>query len=164
MGSSDADRALEVYLSDHLAGSAAAIQLVNRCRGRDPQTERSEFLGELVGEIEEDRTVLQDVMARVGASVSPLKQTGAKGVELLASLKHRLPGLGSGSPELAQLEEVEVLSLGIEGKRLLWRLLGALADARLEGVNFTALERRAQDQRDRLERFRLELASDSFGG
>jgi hypothetical protein len=58
-----------------------------------------------------------------------------------------------------------VLSLGIEGKRLLWRALGALAssDVRLRTFDFAVLERRAKSQRDRLERHRLELASKASG-
>jgi len=72
-----------------------------------------------------------------------------------------LPVLGPGSGEAARLEELEVLSLGIEGKRMLWKVLGAPAssDGRLVGFDFAGLERRAESQRHRLEPFRLELAS-----
>ena len=53
------------------------------------------------------------------------------------------------------------LSLGIEGKRMLWKVLGTLAssDGRLVGFDFAGLERRAESQRRRLEPFRLELAA-----
>jgi hypothetical protein len=59
-------------------------------------------------------------------------------MERLGSLRMALPVLGPGSGEAARLEELEVLSLGIEGKRMLWRVLGALAssDGRLVGFDF----------------------------
>jgi hypothetical protein len=159
-----ADR-LDPYLNDHLAGSVAAVRLAERFRDREPDTELGRLLSELIVEIEEDRDVLLDVMERVGASRNPVKRAGALGAELLTSLRGRVPMLGAGSAEVARLEEIELLTLGIEGKRLLWKALGRLArsDARLEGFDFTGLAKRAKAQRDRLEPFRLKLARDAFG-
>lgn len=160
------DGGLAVYLNDHLAGSAAGLRLARRCLERERGTKLGRRLEALVGEIEEDRAVLERVMARVGATPNPLKQAAASGVVLLSILKNRVPVLGSGSGDVSRLEEVELLSLGIEGKRLLWRALGALAktDRRLKEFEFATLEGRAQAQRDLLERFRLELASTALGG
>jgi hypothetical protein len=77
-----------------------------------------------------------------------------------------LPVLGPGSSEAARLEELEVLSLGIEGKRMLWNVLGTLAssDGRLVGFDFAGLEGRAESQRRRLEPSRLELAAAALAG
>ena len=74
---------------------------------------------------------------------------------------HRGPSAGPGRPGAHQGHR-----LGIEGKRLLWRALGALAkkDRRLKEFEFATLEGRAQAQRDLLERCRLELASTALGG
>jgi hypothetical protein len=46
----------------------------------------------------------------------------------------------------------------------LWRALERLArsDARLDGIDFTELAKRAKGQRDRLEPFRLKLATEAF--
>jgi len=157
---------LAVYLNDHLAGSAAGLRLARRCLERERETDLGRKLGGLVDEIEQDRDVLERVMARVGATPNPVKQAAASGAVLLTLLRNRLPVLGSGSGAVSRLEEIELLSLGIEGKRLLWRALAALAksDARLKEFEFAALERRAQEQRDRLEPVRLELASAAFRG
>jgi len=156
-----ADRGLEGYLNDHLAGSVAGLRLAQRCHDRDPESELGRHLADLVGEIEEDRRVLKHVMAVLEVSPDRVKEVAALGAELLASVKNRLPGLGAGSDAVARVEEIELLSLGIEGKRLLWAALGPLAtaDGRLKEFDFDELERRAQKQRDGLERFRLELAS-----
>ena len=165
-GEPDSDGGLAVYLNDHLAGSAAGLRLARRCLERERGTELGRRLEALVGEIEEDRGVLERVMARVEATPNPVKQAAANGVVLLSVLKNRLPVLGSGSGDVSRLEEIELLSLGIEGKRLLWRALGALArkDRRLKEFDFATLEGRAQAQRDLLEPFRLELASGALGG
>ena len=89
----------------------------------------------------------------------------ALGAERVSSLRMWLPMVGPGSRASARLEEIEVLSLGIEGKRLMWAALAQLssADERLSGFGFPDLKRRARSQRDRLERFRLRLAAEAFG-
>ncbi len=158
--------ALDGYLNDHLAGAAAAIRLAERCRARAPQSELGRVLEALLGEIEEDRGVLQRVIKALGGSANPVKRVSAVGMERLGSLRMALPVLGPGSGEAARLEELEVLSLGIEGKRMLWEVLGTLAssDGGLVGFDFVGLERRAESQRRRLEPFRLELAAAALAG
>jgi hypothetical protein len=83
---------------------------------------------------------------------------------MLASLRMQMPFLGAGSTEATRLEELEMLSLGVEGKRLLWKTLEELktTDMRLEGFDFTELEQRANGQRERLERFRLRYAAEAL--
>lgn len=156
---------LDGYLNDHLAGAAAALQLARRYHDREPGSELGHVLQALIAEIEEDRRVLEQVIEALGGSPNTAKRATALWTEMLASLRYPLPVLGSGSPEVARLEEIELLSLGIEGKRLLWRALGTFAgsDPRLRAFDFGARERRAKAQRDRLERFRLELAERAFG-
>lgn len=149
------------YLNDHLAGAAAALQHIDRMRTREPETELGHVLQALRGEIQEDRDVLERVIAALGGSTNPIKRAGALGAEMLANLRLQMPVLGAGSSQAARLEEIEILSLGIEGKRLLWTALAEIAtsEPRLSGFDLASLARRAQDQRDRLERFRLVLAT-----
>jgi hypothetical protein len=153
------------YLNDHLAGAAAGIQLAERCRDRDPGSELGLVLQALVIEIKQDREVLERVIRVLGGSPDRMKRGVALGAERIGSLRMWLPMLGPGSEESARLEEVEVLSLGIEGKRLLWAALAQLSstDARLMGFPFPELKQKAKSQRDRLERFRLKLATEALG-
>ena len=157
---------LDGYLNDHLAGAAAAIRLAERCRAREAESELGRVLQALLVEIEEDRDVLQRVIKALGGSANPVKRASAVGMERLGSLRMALPVLGPGSSEAARLEELEVLSLGIEGKRMLWNVLGTLAssDGRLVGFDFAGLELRAESQRRRLEPSRLELAAAALAG
>lgn len=157
------DRRLAMYLDDHLAGSSGAVRLAERLRDRNPGSELGRVLDDLIGEIQEDRATLRRIMELMDATPSTVKRTGAVAAEMLGSLRHRLPVLGAGSSNVALLEDIEVLSLGIEGKRLLWAALGAAASSLepLREFDFDALQARAQEQRDRLEPFRIRLASES---
>jgi hypothetical protein len=157
------DTRLATYLSDHLAGSEAAIRLVGRY-ARDPDPELAGLMRELAEEIEADREELTRLMARLGARPSPVKKAGAVGAELLTSLRGRVPVVGTGSHEVARLEDLELLCLGIQGKLLLWRALEPLEHPAFEGSDLGALARRAEDQRDRLEPFRRRAAAAAFGG
>jgi hypothetical protein len=60
--------------------------------------------------------------------------------------------------EQTRFLELEALSLGIEGKLALWKLLRELAkdDARLAGFNFEKLWDQALSQRRNMETFRVE--------
>src|SRR4029450_8482981 len=125
------------YLNDHLAGAAAGIQLAERCRDRDPESELGHVLQTLLIEIRHDREVLERVISVLGGSPNTIKRATALGAERVSSLRTSLPMIGPGSRESARLEEIEVLSLGIEGKRLMWAALAQLssADERLGGLD-----------------------------
>jgi hypothetical protein len=148
------------YLNDHLAGAAAAMQLAQRCLGRDPDGELGRVLEGLLVEIRQDREALERVIRALGGMPNAIKRATALGVERLSSVRMWLPILRPGPAGSARLEELEVLSLGIEGKRLMWEALAQVAstDERLSDVAFTHLSRRAKDQRERLERIRLRVA------
>ena len=78
-------------------------------------------------------------------------------------IKLRLDDPGSGA--LRVLEILEALSVGIEGKRLLWRALAAVAEdaPALRLTDYGCLEQRAQEQRQRVEMARLETAKTALG-
>jgi hypothetical protein len=155
------DRLLAIYLNDHLAGSTTGRERCRHARDRSRDGELGAFLDRLLREIEEDRTTLRRVMDRVGATPSPLKVVLGVGLERAARLKPN--GRLTGESPLTRLVELEALSLGVEGKRLLWLALGRLDDRRLAEFDFAALAERAQGQRDGLERHRLAAARAALG-
>jgi hypothetical protein len=152
-------QSLDVYLNDHLAGSAAAVELVERLRASNEGTALAAHLDGLRLEIEEDRDTLGDVMTRLGVVRSTPKQVAAKVLETLSRL--RLNERITGSPNVTRLLELESLSLGIEGKVQLWRSLSEVADARpeLAAFDLATLATRAVSQRAGVEPFRLEAAA-----
>lgn len=151
--------ALDSYLNDHLAGSAAAVELVERIRATNEGTPLAAHLEGLGRDIEADRDTLGEVMERLGVVRSTPKQVVGKVMETLSRL--RLNERVTGGPEITRLMELETLSLGIEGKVALWRSLNHVAGSRPELAEFdiASLIVQAVGQRSGLEPFRLEAAA-----
>ena len=151
------DGSVTTYLNDHLAGSVGAIELVERAIEENAGTLLARRLEEILKEIRKDQAVLQDLIERLGSKENRLKKAGA----WLAEKAGRVKLGGTGDPgELARLELLETLAMGIHGKRGLWRALRvvALRYPVLQGVDLDLLERRAVEQHDRVEEWRLEAA------
>lgn len=144
---------LAIYLNDHRAGSTVGLELARRARGSNEGTQLGAFLERLVAEIEEDRETLEQVMDAVGAGRDRLKATAAWAGEKVGRLK--LNGRLLGYSPLSRVVELESLSVGIEGKACLWRMLRDLGDPRLAGFDFDALIERAERQREEVEGHRL---------
>ena len=153
---------LSTYLNDHLAGSTAGLELAQRAAESNEGTELGTLLARIAGEIEEERTVLKSVIEAVDAQQNSAKAAAAWVGEKAGRLKpnDQLTGYSS----LSQMVEIEGLSLGIEGKRLLFRTLAERRDPRLAAFDFTALAEQAQRQREELEPFRLAAAARAFDG
>jgi hypothetical protein len=109
---------LGIYLNDHLAGSTGGLELVKRAIGEHEGTALATFLAELRDEIAEDRHVLEELMDQLGVGADKAKVAVAWASEKAARLK--LNGEVRGRSPLTPLVELEALSIGIEGKRLLW--------------------------------------------
>ncbi|MGH2922663.1 MAG: hypothetical protein ACRDKH_01355, partial [Solirubrobacterales bacterium] len=93
---------------------------------------------------------------------NPVKQSSAWVGEKLGRLK--LNGRLTGYSPLSRLLEIEGLILGVSGKLELWRSLRAVegSEPRLKELNLRQLERRAEDQRNRLERLHERAAADAL--
>jgi hypothetical protein len=156
------DRYLSIYLNDHLAGSTGGRQVAARALDQNREGALGDFLRVLVGEIDEDREVLIRLMGLLGIRRDPVKVGVVWAAERIGRVIKLNGHLLSYSP-LSRVEELEFLSLGVEGKRLMWRALEALAetDDRLKGFDFATLIKRAEVQRDELERYRLEAVAEA---
>jgi hypothetical protein len=152
---------LGVYLHDHLAGAAYAIDLVEFMRAQHRDDELGRFASEILIEIKNDRDTLRSIAGRIGASGSTLKEAASWAAEKVSRFK-----LGhSADGGLATFEALEFLTIGILGKCALWRALAAIApsDPRLAGVDFDALAARAQNQHDLVDQRRFILARTALG-
>jgi hypothetical protein len=149
---------LGIYLNDHLAGSTGGLELAKRAAGEYEGTELGTFLDGLRAEIEADRHELEAIMEQLGVTANPAKQAVAWAGEKAGRLK--LNGELRGTSPLTPFVELEMLSLGIEGKRLMWVAFAAVDPmAREIGAERLArLIRRAEEQRAGVERHRLEQA------
>jgi hypothetical protein len=155
-------RLIAIYLNDHLAGSTGGLELARRALGANRGTPFEAPLERLAAEIAEDRAALIDVMGRLGVARDPFKLWAGWLAEKWGRLK--LNGRLTGYSPLSRVLELELLALGVEGKRAMWRALAGVAagDARLAGVDLDALVRRAERQRRLLDRERLRAAGIAF--
>lgn len=155
--------ALDTYLNDHLAGSAAAVELVERIRADNEGTALAAHLEGLGRAIEADRATLGAAMERLGVTRSTPKQAAGRVMEALSRM--RLHDRVTGSAEVTLLMELETLSLGIEGKVALWRSLKQVAGNRPELAEFDlpALIVAGLSQRAGVEPYRLEAAAAALG-
>jgi hypothetical protein len=149
---------LATYLNDHLAGSAAALELLGYLEQAYTGTPQSSFFAALGAEVATDRDELKAIMNRLGVPESRPRKIAGWLTEKITQLKLLLDD-GRGGP-LSLLEAIEAVALGIEGKRALWYALAAAAEVtpRLQGIDYDRLAQRARDQRCRIELARLEAA------
>jgi hypothetical protein len=157
-----ADELLRVYLNDHLAGSAAGIELAEKLRDNNQGTELGNTMAALHRDIEQDRATLEELMDRLGIERHRVKQAAGWVLEKLTRL--RLNPTLAGGADLTRMLETEALSLGIEGKLCMWLVLreAAAADQRLAGTDYDRLIERARGQRQALEPHRVAAALQAF--
>lgn len=146
-----------IYLNDHLAGATAGVELARRLRGSNrDDPEFGPRLADVCAEIEADRETLKSVMAWLGVGQSKLKPLAAVLAERLGRLK--LNGQLRGYSPLSRLDELELLQIGVAGKRRLWRALEHTHADDLSSFELGALADRATDQLRRLEALHLKAA------
>jgi hypothetical protein len=146
---------LATYLEDHLAGASAAVDLLESLRDQHA----SEPLGPLAAgwleEITDDRKTLLGLIDRVEHGPRVGKEAAAWLAEKVSRVK--LGRISKG--DLGTFQALETLSLGIQGKRALWKALAAAApeDPRLGGPDYDGLIRGAESQFASVEEQRLEI-------
>jgi hypothetical protein len=151
-----ADRLLSTYLNDHAAASLAAVELARRASASNRDTLIGARLEQLVSELEEDRDALQETMDRLGVGRDVAKLAAGWAAEKLGRLK--LNGRLLGYSPLSRVEELELLTLGVEGKLLLWQALGRIGAL----SQSEQLIKRAHSQLRVLRRLRLEAVEQAF--
>ena len=148
-----------IYLNDHLAGATVGTALAHRIASGRNQAADQATLQRLAGEINADRRALLEIMALLGVPVRHYK-TGAAWVgERVGRLKPN-GRLRTRSP-VSDLEELELLRVGVQGKAAAWRTLRELADRdpRLSAAWLDELLARARAQADLLEGLRVRAAA-----
>jgi hypothetical protein len=154
---------LATYLNDHLAGSVIALEMLEHLEKAHAETPVAAFAIWLRAEIAEDRQELEALMGRLEISQSPVRKAAAWISEKLTQAKLKMDDSQEGSLRL--LEIFEALSLGIEGKRLLWISLSTASETTpdLAGTDYGRLEQRAEEQRKAVEAHRRDAARSAFG-
>jgi hypothetical protein len=156
------ERNVATYLNDHLAGSIAALGLLEQLEKEHDGTPLAQLVAGLRADIEQDRGELEALMGRLGVSTSTPRKVAGWLAGKATEAKLRADD-SAGGP-LRKLEALEAASVGIEGKRSLWLSLAAASERNpaLRGPDYGRLVRRAEEQRDRVEDARLEAARDAL--
>lgn len=140
------------YLNDHLAGAKTALEILDHLIATATDDHRP-FLTGIKEEISQDRDTLQRLLERLGGHQSAVRQIGGWIAGQAGRLKLLLDDPSRGA--LEHFEALELLTIGIHGKRLLWRALGHSNIQEFRDIDFVALEQRATDQHDRVDAARL---------
>ncbi len=150
---------LHTYLNDHLAGSVAAIELLDDLIEHHSEDRFGKIFRDLRDEIEADQETLRNLIRKLGAEESAVRKAGAWLAEKFSRVK-----IGDADDSAELLQVLEGLALGISGKQLLWRSLAAIEAnfPALQGSDFSELEKRAHDQFERVERLRMQMVREAF--
>ena len=153
---------LAVYLNDHLAGSVAAIELLDHLIKTHEGQPLAKFFADLRNDVTADQEVLRKLLKKFKAGESPIRKAGTWLAEKFSRVKMQASGEKVG--ELGLVQALEVLVLGITGKQLLWRSLSATIgnSPLLIEMDLEQLEERAIEQIERVEAKRLEAAREAF--
>jgi hypothetical protein len=146
---------LLTYLNDHVAGSRSALELLDYLIDSHEDVERRAFFTTLRADIAADRQVVDETIVRLGGTPGVLREAAGWFGDRVTRLKLMLDApSGRG---LQHLEALELLGLGILGKRSLWRALDAIAPRvpALADLDLRRLQARAEDQYGRVEAQRL---------
>jgi hypothetical protein len=158
-----ANEFLSVYLKDQHALGVVWRELAKRAAKRNRGTEVGEALSFAANAIAEDVATFRAIMRDLSVRPNPIKTAVAVGAERAGRLK--LNRRISGYSPLSRFEELEALTMGIDGKKQLWTTLRDIAGlgARLPDVDFDRLIQRAEQQRAVLEPSRLQAGASAFG-
>jgi hypothetical protein len=156
--------ALAQYLQDHLAGSVAALQLMETLAEQERGQPLELALRTLHSQVSEEQRILREILDRLDGGESRLKQAAAWLTEKMhvarLALAERL------HPALARLDGLESLALGLQGKLALYRALedAAPGEPALGDYPFAELQARTEAQHAMIERERMAAAREAFRG
>jgi len=159
-----ADRAMDVYLNDHLSGAMLGSDLARQIRDRHEATPLGVVMRSIAAQIEEDRETLVDLMERLGVARNPVKQATGWVAEKASRVK--FSGLASGEPDHGAFMALESLTLGVTGKLCLWRTLKEVQGhyPPLASTDLDGLIARAEAQQATLEGERLTAGRRALSG
>lgn len=146
------------YINDHLAGSSGALLLIQKLADSHDAPEARAFFIQLKDKVEADRALLEELLARIGQNPSSLLKAAGRVAARVGSIKLKWEQMEPG--KLGLFETLEILALGVQGKRLLWVALREIAGwfHEWKGIDFVKCELQAIQQRDDIEFWRLQAA------
>src|SRR3954447_19558343 len=115
------DRFLRIYMNDQLAAGVLWRGVARRAQRNNAGTEAAEALERVARAIAEDVATFAEMMDRLGVRRSAVKPAAAIAAERVGRLKFN--GRLRGYSPLSRFVELDLLAMGIEGKKILWQNL-----------------------------------------
>ncbi|RBP36103.1 hypothetical protein DES53_11852 [Roseimicrobium gellanilyticum] len=155
---------LAIYINDHLAGSVAALALIDDMSDALDDATLKSFLAELKEEITEEQQVLRILLQANDYKEGAIKKAVAWLGEKASSPK--FGGTKNDHQGLAIMQGLEMLYIGITGKLLQWHAFQAAIAPMVEALGFDLhqLQQQAEKQRSTVEEYRLVYARRAFSG
>jgi len=150
---------LAAYLREHLTGSDAAIQVVDRLRLVHAGTQEGRLFAALFDEFREERDVVRSLLEEIGASSLSIKRLAGQAGGAVAQF-----AAGGERGDLSLFRTLEGLAVGVQGKRCMWRALQSLLDDQPipSARSLAGLEAMAVRQWEAIEERRLGLVLATF--
>lgn len=152
--------ALGVYLNDHLAGSVAGLEAMERIADTQQDTPLGRSMDALVHRANNDQNVVRELLVFIDvperSTIGALAWVGEKVSRL------KLGSDSDTSTPLMLFEALEALTLGFYGRRALWHVLAAISGTLASRFDFTALARQVEADLTVLEQFRLDAAGQAL--
>jgi hypothetical protein len=143
------NKLVRIYLVDSLALLVVSKRVATRCLARNRRGSLGVLLDELKLALDDDRAVLQEIMADMGVRANPVKNALGLGATIAGQLK--LNGSWIAYSDLSRLYELEGLCLLTDLRTWLWRTLQAG-----QPQDFQRLIDRAERHRSELDHFRVD--------
>jgi hypothetical protein len=153
---------LDSYLNDHLAGSISALELIAHWVEVHKGEPLGSFFVETEREIKADQDTLREIMRTLGVEESKVRQAGAWAAEKIGRARLIIAGDEPGS--LGLVLTLEGLIMGVTGKKLMWAALDTAKLLPVNTYNFEQLQRRAEQQIERIEAERRSAIREAFAG
>jgi hypothetical protein len=150
------------YLNDHLAGSVGALELLGHWAKLYEGKPLGHFFMDIEAEIRADQEKLRQAMRSIRIEESNVRKAGAWFAEKAGRARFMIAGSEPGS--LGLVLTFEGLIMGITGKKLMWRALAAANLAQLNSCDFDELQRRAEQQIERIDAERMRAILEAFAG
>ena len=149
-------------MNDHLAGSMSALELLEHWVRVHDGEQLVDFFRDIKAEVRQDQEKLREVMHSLGIEESNVRQAGAWAAEKVGRV--RLMIAGDEPRSVGLMLTLEGLIMGVTGKKLMWRALAAANLPQLNGYHFEDVQRRAEQQIERLEAERMRAVPEAFAG
>jgi hypothetical protein len=147
------EETLATYLNDHLAGSVAALQLMDRICAAHGDGPIGLLMTRLRADVAFEQTQVRQLLTALSAKESQVRRAVAWIGEQFLRFK-----IGAGERDdsgLMLFEALEALSMGFFGRMSLWRILSVVRDDLPLALDFDALATRASRHLADLEEARL---------